>query len=220
MSLVLVTGAGGGAGRELCAQLVARGHTVAAVDLTALAIDGAEGYAADLSTSSGVEALREVVVARQGRPDAAIHLVGGWRGGKTLAENTDADWEFLRVALVETLRHVSMVFHDDLVASSAGRLMIVSALTAAKPDAGNANYAAAKAAAEAWMTAVADSFAKSGSDAAAVTFVVKALLTDAMREAQPERKFPGFTHVHDLASAVVDLVEGPAENGAKVNLAG
>ena len=75
----------------------------------------------------------------------------------------------------------------------------------ASPTAGGASYAAAKAAAEAWTLAVADGFrrAQSGSPrprnkppveqhSAAVIFVVKALVDEAMRAASPERKFPGL----------------------------
>lgn len=73
-----------------------------------------------------------------------------------------------------------------------------------------------KSAAEAWTLAVADGFRQlqSGSvespeeqRAATVIFVVKALVDDRMRAAQPERKFPGFTDVSVLAEAV-ELIFG------------
>ena len=50
--------------------------------------------------------------------------------------NTDDDWRFLSAALIDTLRHVTLAFHDDLVRSSAGRAVIVSATAAAAPTAG------------------------------------------------------------------------------------
>ncbi len=45
---------------------------------------------------------------------------------------------------------------------------------------------------------------------AAVIFVVKALVDAAMRAKSPERKFPGFTDVEDLAAAAVGLFATPA----------
>ncbi|RKR13812.1 SDR family oxidoreductase [Arthrobacter oryzae] len=45
---------------------------------------------------------------------------------------------------------------------------------------------------------------------AAVIFVVKALVDPAMRAKSPERKFPGFTDVADLAAAAAALFSTPA----------
>lgn len=67
------------------------------------------------------------------------------------------------------------MFYDDLVASPAGRLAIVSSTAVDSPYAGGANYAAAKAAADAWTRAVAQGFRKEAPNAAAVVFVVKTL---------------------------------------------
>jgi NAD(P)-dependent dehydrogenase (short-subunit alcohol dehydrogenase family) len=109
-----------------------------------------------------------------GAVDGLIHLVGGWRGGGGLAGQTDEDWDFLERAF-RTLRNTTRVFSDDLVASPAGRLAIVSSTAVDSPSAGGANYAAAKAAADAWTRAVAQGFRKEAPNAAAVVFVVKTL---------------------------------------------
>lgn len=55
---------------------------------------------------------------------------------------------------------------------------------------------------------------------AAVVLVVKALVDGAMRSRQPERKFPGYTDVEDLAAAVVGLFGKPAAelNGQRMLL--
>ncbi|HSL38629.1 MAG TPA: oxidoreductase, partial [Arthrobacter sp.] len=95
--------------------------------------------------------------------------------------------------------------------------------------AGGASYAAAKAAAEAWTLAVADGFhcGQSGrkqdpteQHSAAVVFVVKALVDAAMRAKSPDRSFPGFTDVEDLAAAAVGLFTSPAAelNGRRMLL--
>ena len=44
---------------------------------------------------------------------------------------------------------------------------------------------------------------------AAVVFVVKALVDAGMRAKSPERTFPGFTDVEDLAAAAVGLFDDP-----------
>ena len=211
MSIVVV-GAGSAAGRAVVDALVASGQSVAAVDLRVPEIEGTTGYAVDATDHSAVEALAEQI-RETGPVTGLVHLIGGWRGGKGFTDNSDADWDFLSAMLIDTLRHTTRAFHDDLVASQ-GRVVIVSAEAAGKPTAGNANYATAKAAAEAWMQALADSFGDSG--AAAVTLVVKALLTPQMREESPERKFPGYTDVADLGTAIAETVSGAHGNGERV----
>ena len=213
---VVVVGAGSAAGRAVVDALLRSGRTVAAVDLREPDIAGATPYAVDATDRAAVEALASSI--RSTGPVAGlVHLIGGWRGGKGFTDNSDEDWAFLSSMLIDTLRHTTRAFHDDL-RDAGGRVVIVSAEAAGKPTAGNANYATAKAAAEAWMQALADSFGDSG--AAAVTLVVKALVTPQMREAQPDRTFPGFTDVADLGAEIARVVgtAGAELNGARLPL--
>lgn len=240
--VVVVTGAAGPAGVAACTALRAAGATVVAVGhsparLADLAdrLPGLVVETADLADATAVDALATRVRDDHGRVDGLIHLVGGWRGGEVFTANSEADWQFLSAGLIDTLRHTTLAFHDDLVRAPRGRVAIVSARAAAKPSAGSANYAAAKAAAEAWMLALADSFRRaaarpdSGTDSAAdggpdgpaaVIFVIKALVTAQMRAERPDRSFPGFTDVADLADRIVELWAADAAelNGARITL--
>jgi NADP-dependent 3-hydroxy acid dehydrogenase YdfG len=213
--------------------LALAGHRVATVGsdrtrITAAAHqagDGVTPFTCDLTDFDAVRQLRAEVAAAAGPVDAVIHLVGGWRGAKGIADQSDDDWDFLERGAVTTLRNVSRVFFDDVAASPAGRFAIVSSTAVDKPTAAVANYVAAKAAAEAWTLAMADGFRRTseagGGQAAATILVVKALVDDALRRAHPERKFPGATDVADLAAAVVRLFDAPAAelNGARLRLA-
>ncbi len=234
--VVVVTGATGSAGTATTRALQAAGATVVAVGqsaerLSALAGTGVFTEVADLSDQPAAGRLADRVRERHGAVDGVIHLIGGYRGGAGFAANTDEDWRFLSAALIDTLRHVTLAFHDDLARSPAGRAVIVSAAAAASPTAGSANYAAAKAAAEAWMLALADSLRRAQSGrkehpipqtSAATILVIKALVDDRMRAESPERKFPGFTHVDDLAARFVGLWSTDAAelNGARIRLDG
>ncbi|MGY3317539.1 SDR family NAD(P)-dependent oxidoreductase [Arthrobacter sp. TE12232] len=209
-----------------------------AARIEAAAADAGSGVTplvCDLATLSDVRALRSSVAGLVGSVDGVIHLVGGWRGAKGITDQSDEDWDFLERNAITTLRNVSRVFFDDLAASDTGRFAMVSSTAVSAPTAGGASYAAAKAAAEAWTLAVADGFRrgrpaadgtgsteptgpvqhatgqdKTGLSSAAVIFVVKALVDPAMRAKAPERKFPGFTDVADLAAAAVGLFSTPA----------
>ena len=179
--LVLIAGATSASGAAVARALTAAGAAVVAVGTRSDALEalhasvpGVTTHACDLSDLGAVTALASAVHA-QGRLDGLIHLVGGWRGGGGIAGQSDEDWDFFDRGF-RTLRNTTRVFHDDLVASPAGRLAIVSSTAVDSPTAGGANYAAAKAAADAWVRAVAQGFRKDApSSAAAAIFVVRAL---------------------------------------------
>ena len=134
----------------------------------------------DLTDEAAVAQLAQRVHDADGTVDGVLHLVGGWRGGGGLAGQSDTDFRFLEGSFT-ALRHVSRAFDADLRASDAGRLAVVSSTAVARPLAGGANYAAVKAATEAWTRAVAHGFAKDARDAgrplaaAAVIFRVQSL---------------------------------------------
>ncbi|RIJ76574.1 SDR family NAD(P)-dependent oxidoreductase [Nakamurella silvestris] len=221
---VVVAGATGAAGRVVCAALTAAGASVIALGsddsrLAALAaeVPGLTVETVDLADFAAVTSL----AGRTGEVDGLIHLVGGWRGGKGLTGQSDEDWEFLSRSLITTLRNTTRAFQPALLASPNARVAILSATGVDRPTAGNANYVTAKAAAETWLAAVAQSFGTGAPDtAAAVTFVIKALVDEGMRAAAPEKRFPGYTDVQAVGSAVVGLWDGRAAelNGTRVSL--
>jgi NADP-dependent 3-hydroxy acid dehydrogenase YdfG len=245
-ALVVVTGAGGPAGQATVRRLVSAGARVVGADVHA---DRLAALSADLGTSADrfqpamVDLLDEsatrdwatALETEYGHIDGVLHLVGGWRGGRTFPDNTTADAELLHALLVRTLQHTTLAFHDALLRSGASgreaRFAIVSAQAASKPTAGGAGYAAAKAAAEAWLLALADAFRKAESGrktnplpqhTAAVVLVIKAILTPQMRAEKPDAAFPGFTDVADLAGGLVGLWNRDAGelNGQRLPLGG
>jgi NADP-dependent 3-hydroxy acid dehydrogenase YdfG len=235
---VLVTGGSGPSGIATARALRDAGHRVFTVGSDAARIEAAAAEAgggvtalvSDLASLADVRALRESVAGMAGNVDGVIHLVGGWRGAKGITDQSDDDWDFLERNAITTLRNVTRVFFDDLAASDTGRFAMVSSTAVSTPTAGGASYAAAKAAAEAWTLAVADGFRRSHAAAggagtsqqesptqenpelrsAAAIFVVKALVDAGMRAKAPERSFPGFTDVADLAAAAAGLFSTPA----------
>lgn len=224
--VAIVAGAGGG-GTATALALAEAGYRVVVLDARAeaaqeaaaavLAADGlAESHGVDLLDADAVTTLRTELVSRLGRVDVLVHLVGGWRGSKTLDRASVDNWNALHPPIVGTLAVLTAVFAEDVRQSPAGRVLMVTSTAAATPTAGNIAYAAAKSAAEAWMAGVAHFLRDS--DAASVVIAVKALLTDAMTVADPEKEWPGYTHVRDLAAQVVRLSIGAAENGARVDL--
>lgn len=220
---VVVTGANGALGQEVVRQLVAAGATVAVIVRGEVAdgiaaLPGVTGYRADLSDRTAVRAVTAEIGAAHGSVDGLLHLVGGWRGGTPIDEADPADWEFLEQGLIRSLQNTTQALYSSLAASDDARVAVISSVSVAKPTASNAMYASAKAAAEAWTLALADAF--SGTGSAAVILRVMALLTPQMRADAPERKFPRYTPIGDVAARLVGLWDVPAGevNGTVVTL--
>ncbi|MBC6459151.1 SDR family NAD(P)-dependent oxidoreductase [Actinomadura sp. HBU206391] len=220
-AVIVVAGAGGPAGRAVVRRLASAGARVVAADVRPQTWDDAGADAeritsavVDLLDADATRAWAAQVLDVHGRVDGLVHLVGGWRGGETFGETDLADWALLHDLLVRTLQHTTLAFHGALREGPHGRAVIVSQPVAGAPTQGNAAYAAAKAAAEAWTLALADSFWHT--PAAATILVVKALTTDAMLERQAAGQ--GHTHVDDLAGTIAGLWDRPADelNGKRL----
>jgi NAD(P)-dependent dehydrogenase (short-subunit alcohol dehydrogenase family) len=227
--VVAVAGAAGGLGPSVAKRLAAGRATIAATDVSQQRLgelqaeldlpeerfDARVGDLLDERSGRGWAAdLRE----RFGAVDALLHLVGGWRGGQPLAEAPLSDYEWLHDLLVRTVQHTTRAFHDALSASAHGRFVLISSSQAQSPEGTNAAYAAAKAAAESWTLALADSF--KGSAATANVIVVNAILTPRMREENPEKEFATFTAAEQIAEAIAFLLSDAAAkmNGKRLSL--
>jgi len=207
---------GAGMGGRAVARALGQDHLVIVVDRRA---DLAEAAAAPVSGESAVVDLLDVddvmrfrddVLARHGRIDSVVHLVGGWQGSKTVDLGALEAWDSIAPGVFVTVRTTTVAFREALV-DSGGSYIIVSSTAASKPTAGNVAYATAKAAAETWVGGLANSF--KDTSARAVVVAVKALVDEAMREAQPEQAFSGYTDTADLAKAIRGIVGGDAANG-------
>jgi NAD(P)-dependent dehydrogenase (short-subunit alcohol dehydrogenase family) len=224
--VALVAGAGA-AGTSCARALSGRGfHVVvadsnpdaaeAAVEPLLMSGHSAQAHGIDLLDYDAVVALRDELDNTRGALDVLVHLVGGWRGSKTLDRESITNWNALHPPIVGTLATLTAVFGDEIRASSAGRVFMVTSTSLARPTAANVAYVTAKAAAEAWMGGLAQFFSES--PAAAVTLAVKALLNYDMIDAQPDKEWPGYTHVDTLAELVASLSRGEAANGMRIDM--
>ncbi|MFF9689550.1 SDR family NAD(P)-dependent oxidoreductase [Streptomyces sp. NPDC014623] len=226
-AVIAVAGAAGPAGRATLLRLAEAGATVVAADASperlVEAVDAARYAHGGATVTGDTVDLLDLAAAREwadktekefGRVDGLVHLVGGWRGGSGFADTSLTDWEHLEKLLIRTVQSTSLAFHEAIQRSDRGRYVLISAAGASNPTAGNAAYAASKAAAEAWTLAMADAFRKAGGDegptSAAAILVVKALVHDAMRAERPNAKFAGFTDVTELAEAIAGVWDKPA----------
>jgi NAD(P)-dependent dehydrogenase (short-subunit alcohol dehydrogenase family) len=223
--VIAIAGAAGGLGPVVCRRLADAGASLGCTDVAqerldqlgsdlGLGDDRIDARVVDLLEESAAGDWRTALEDRFGRVDALVHLVGGWRGGDPLSETPLSDYEWLHDLLVRTVQHSSRAFHDALRDSEHGRFVLVSSSQAQAPSATNASYAAAKAAAEAWTLALADSFREAESAATANVVVVNAILTPQMRADNPDKPFRTFTSAEDIAEAIAFVC---SDSAAKMN---
>jgi NAD(P)-dependent dehydrogenase (short-subunit alcohol dehydrogenase family) len=223
--VIAIAGAAGGLGPAVCSRLADAGATLACTDVAqerldqlgsdlGLDKDRLDSEVVDLLDEDAARAWCSALTERFGRVDGLLHLVGGWRGGQPLPEAPLDDYAWLHDLLLRTVQHTTRAFHDALAASENGRFVLVSSSQAQTPSATNASYAAAKAAAEAWTLALADSFTKAESHATANVVVVNAILTPQMRAENPDKPFRTFTSTEDIAEAIAFVC---SDAGGKMN---
>jgi NAD(P)-dependent dehydrogenase (short-subunit alcohol dehydrogenase family) len=228
--VVAIAGAGGSLGPIVSALLAERGARLALAERTpdlarscatelGVGEDRCDTYAVDLLDPDGARGWAEHTASKFGGIDALVHLVGGWRGGKPIAEAPVEDDEFLHALLVRSVQTASRAFLPYLT-ERAGRFVIVSSAQAQHPTSTNAAYASAKAAAEAWTLALADELAESGGTANVV--VVNAIVTPQMRSENPDKPYKTFTDASQIAEGIAFLLGDGASkmNGQRLSLHG
>ncbi len=227
--VIAIAGAGGGLGPVVAQRLADAGASLSLADRhqeiadrvaqdLGVPEDRLHPHAVDLLDPDAATAWATEIQNRFGHIDGLLHLVGGYRGGDPIHSFDLADYEFLHDLLVRTLQHTTRAFHSALTTSDHGRFVLVSSAAAQMPEDTNAAYASAKAAAEAWTLALADSFA--GTPATSNIIVVNAIETPGMREESPETERPTFTPAEDLADAIAFLCSDSASrmNGQRLSL--
>ncbi len=223
-TIVAISGAAGGLGPTVARAFADAGAALAVAGrsldklrelLAELKLAEARSLATALNlTEAG--AAREwarKIGERFGRIDVLVHLVGGYRGGTPLADAPMEDWDFLHESLVLTTLNVVQAFAGPLKAGGRGRFIGVTSVKARSPSAKGALYAAAKAASDALVLALADEL--KGSGATANLIVVDSI--DA-----PGKAYGKSTAGRDIAAAMLFLCseEAAAINGVHLPLIG
>ena len=156
--VALVTGASRGIGRAIALELARQGATVigtatsqagAAAIGEALAAGQAgagvgHGEVLDVTDAAGTDALIESLAGRHGRIDVLVNNAGITRDGLAMRMK-DADWEAVIATNLTAVFRLSRAVMRGMMKARAGRIINVTSVVGASGNAGQANYAAAKA---------------------------------------------------------------------------
>jgi Dehydrogenases with different specificities (related to short-chain alcohol dehydrogenases) len=78
--------------------------------------------------------------------DVLVHVMGGFAGGRTIAETDDATWEQMRDLNLSSAFYTFRAAIPYLRKSGSGRIVAIGSLTAAEPHAGLGAYVTFKSA--------------------------------------------------------------------------
>ena len=156
---ILITGATGGLGSLATKTFAAQGHHLALLDRNQDRLDDLARdlnlpserlyiQAIDLLNGPAVLDSAEAVRSKLGSVHALFHLVGGWTGGKTFAEASTDDLEFMINQHIRTTFNLFKAYSTQLASNNWGRVIIVSASTVTNPPGNSGAYTATKAAEE------------------------------------------------------------------------
>jgi NAD(P)-dependent dehydrogenase (short-subunit alcohol dehydrogenase family) len=146
----LVTGADGGLGTHVTRALLDRGATVIGISRKAQppSSDTASfvALAADLSSAETTKSTVDGIAARFGRLDILAHLVGGFAGGKTIAETDIPTFQRMLDLNLNSAFYVLRAVIPHMRSAGAGRIIAIGSRAAEDPGPGVGAYSASKAA--------------------------------------------------------------------------
>jgi NAD(P)-dependent dehydrogenase (short-subunit alcohol dehydrogenase family) len=148
--MVLITGANGGLGTSITQSFLRTGALVTGVSNKISAADFPQpnftAVSADLTEASATNDVVQSVIARHGRLDILMHVLGGFAGGKSIAETDDATWEQMQNLNLSSAFYVLRAAIPHLRKSGKGRVVAIGSLAALEPHAGIGAYVTFKSA--------------------------------------------------------------------------
>ena len=205
--IVLVTGANGGLGTYVTEAFLGTGATVIGTSRKIQQVDfnnpNFTALPAEISTRDGAKVLVDQVVARFGRLDVLVHTVGGFAGGKSIAETDDATFQQMFDLNLTSVFHILRASIPVLRQTGNGRLIAIGSRAALEPGAGVGAYSASKAA----MVSLIRTAALENKDSGLTANVILpgTIDTPANRKAMPNADFSKWVRPNSIASLITWL---------------
>lgn len=214
---VVITGAAGALGRAVVQQFLDQGARVALVDhRLAHLTDAFPGLdnsqhllvEADVtSTEAMAGAGQRILAAFGGQVDALVHIAGGFEMGEPVHALSRAAWDRMMNLNAWSFVAVTQAFVPSMIERKAGRVVAVTAKTAARGAAAMAAYIASKSALQRLVEASAAELAPHG---IGVNSIAPSVLdTPANRHAMPDAD-PGQWVPTAVAAQAVAFLASPA----------
>lgn len=222
--VVIVTGANGGLGSHVTNAFLEAGARVIGVSLSITAAEFPyprfSAIPATIANLGDAQALAGAVIAQAGRVDALVHLVGGFAGGKTVAETDDATLDRMLELNLGSTFHLLRAVLPGMRKQGSGRILAIGSKAAVEPAPMAGAYAASKAALVSLIRTVAREERPHGITANAV--LPGTMDTPANRAAMPDADPAKWVQPAQVASLLVHLASDAASqiSGAVIPIYG
>lgn len=148
--ITLITGANGGLGTSVTNAFLAAGARVAGVSRKIQDSDfphpNFTAVAGELSDAEAARVVAGAVIAKWGRLDALVHLVGGFAGGQSIADTDDSVLRRMLDVNLLAAFHIFRAVLPHMRSAGAGRILAIGSRTAVEPAPMVGAYSASKAA--------------------------------------------------------------------------
>jgi NAD(P)-dependent dehydrogenase (short-subunit alcohol dehydrogenase family) len=222
--IAVVTGANGGLGTHVTNALLDAGATVVGVSRKIERAEFATGafvaMPAELSTVEGTRQLVESVVRQFGRMDIVVHTVGGFAGGKSIAQTDDKTFQTMMDVNLNSTFYLLRAVIPVMRKARSGRIVAIGSRAAVDPGAGVGAYSASKAALVSLIRTVAIENVDAGMTANVI--LPGTIDTPANRQFMPDADFSKWVQPSSIAGLITWLVgdSGKDVNGAVIPVYG
>ena len=229
--VVLITGATGALGQatsrvfaQAGARLALTGRSEGSLQELAASLglpgDRLFTHPADVTDAASVDGLVKQVLVSQGQVDALLHIAGGYRGGKAVADTELDDLDFMLGLNLRSAFLVCRAVLPHMAEQGWGRIVAVGSRSAVQPARRSGVYAASKAGLIALIETIAAEVKGTGITANAV--LPSTIDTPANRRTMPKADFSKWVPPAQIAAAMLYLCsdEAASVNGARIPVYG
>lgn len=193
--IVLISGANGGLGSFVTKAFLAAGDTVVgtskSIQATSFVSPRFVALTSDLTDVVSTGQLVEAVMQRFHRIDTLAHLMGGFSGGRPIAETDDPTWEQMMNLNLRSAFNIFRAVIPHMRQAGRGRIVAIASRAAAEPTPNIAAYGASKAA----LVSLVRSAALENKDAGiTVNAVLRFSSAEATSSDVPKSKASGCRH--------------------------
>jgi len=232
-SIALVAGGTGALGSAVSRAFLDEGAVVivtyrSQVEFDALAasvVDAPaqlEGIQVDVTDPAAAQAMVDRVVARHRRIDVLVNAVGGYTGGASLWEADASAFDRMMALNLKSGYALARAILPVMLAQRAGAIVNVAAKAGLQHVAGNAAYAASKAAALALMGSLAADVSAAGGEVRINSVLPSMIDTEANRRSMPDADDSKWPKPREIADVILFLCSPQAKliHGAAVPVYG
>jgi NAD(P)-dependent dehydrogenase (short-subunit alcohol dehydrogenase family) len=207
--IILITGASGSLGDSVTNRFLASGASVIGASRK-ISVDQFPGpnfvaMPVDFTSDAAVRAAVDAILQKYGRLDVLIHVLGGFAGGKSIAETDDATWNQMSDLNLNSAFYVFRAAIPHLRKSGNGRIVAIGSLAATAAHAGIGAYVTFKAA----LSMLVQTVALENKDASLTANVILpgTMDTPANRKAMPNADFSKWLKTEAVADLAFFLAQ-------------